>query len=70
MLFVLYLLALANNSAKGQLNSLLAIHGHVTDILPAYNILPEHLDKQLQHFGTNHIVDYEHLIDAPKAKPY
>jgi hypothetical protein len=35
-----------------------------------FNILPERLDKQLQHFGTNHIVDYEHLIDAPKEKPY
>ena len=30
--------------------------------------MQEHLDEQLQHFGTYHIVDDEHPIDPPKEK--
>jgi hypothetical protein len=46
-------------------NCFLATSGYVTDILPAYNVLHEHIETQLRHFTAEAMIDVEGLYDAP-----
>lgn len=47
---------------------LIATHGYVADILPAYNILQEHLNSQLEHFTAEALLDEEGLWDTHGQK--